>query len=298
MAKQEEKNWIKILNDLLGEYYKQYFKDKEKPNYYYTKPNENGLFAYFCDENGFEESSMVYEEFKGEDGNTIPVTEFDPNQFLLADFDENDNSPFDDDNDNDKNDDEKAEIRRKKKIYKLLIYIIENEELPKEVKIIKSKRLKIDLDINQSEVQRITEEIFKKQLTCLAQLGTNEPDLMYYLAVGHKNGIPFLTWLIDAYTLDKTKHYVETEKSLILEDWIAKNQFMKDLKQHNSKQLNKLKTAMISYSNRILPRLQFTPPTKVNDDIKVIADYVSMIPNVIKQLMNNKQNQASPPFCV
>ena len=173
---QEKKDWIKILNDLLGEYYKQHYKDREKENYYYKDPNKNGLFAYFCDENGFEESSMVYDEFKGEDGNTIPVTEFDPNDFLLADFDEHENSPFDDNDDN-KKDDEKPETRRKRRIYKLLVYIIENEELPKEIKVVKRQKLRIDLDINQSEVQRITEDIFKKQLTCLAQLGTNEPGM-------------------------------------------------------------------------------------------------------------------------
>ena len=121
---------------------------------------------------------------------------------------------------------------------------------------------------------------------------------MYFLAVGYKNQIPFLTWLVDAYTLDKTKYYVKTEKSLTLEQWIETNQFMKDLKKNNNKRLTKLKTAMISYSNRILPRLQFTPPTKVNDDIKAIADYISAMPLFIEQLIANSKTTTTPPFCV
>ena len=121
---------------------------------------------------------------------------------------------------------------------------------------------------------------------------------MYFLAVGHKNDFPLLTWLVDAYSLDKTKYYVETEKTLLLDTWIDQNPFMRDLRQESTKRLNKLKAAMVSYSNRILPRLQFTPPTKVYDDIKAIADYATAMPFVIEQLISDRFTDASPPFCV
>ena len=165
----EEKNWIKIINTLLGEYYGKHFKDSQVEDHYFNDKNKRGLFAHFCDENGFEDSSMVYEEFIDDDGNTISVTQFDPDDFLLSDFDKNKNSPFKD----------KDDVKRKRKIYQLLLYIIENEELPTQTKVVKQQKLKIDLDMNQSEVYKITDNIFMKQLTCLSQLGTNEPGMLF-----------------------------------------------------------------------------------------------------------------------
>ena len=121
---------------------------------------------------------------------------------------------------------------------------------------------------------------------------------MHFLAVGYKHHYPFLTWLVDVYSLDKTRRYVEKQKCLDLVQWATENQFMKDLKKAKPKRYDQLISAMKSYGNRILPGLKFTPNTKIYDDIKAIADYVCAMPSVIETLIKDNKTAATPPFCV
>eukprot|EP01083_Nonionella_stella_P184063 666979_1 len=159
-------------------------------------------------------------------------------------------------------------------------------------------KLQIDVSLPEEKAQQIADTVYKKQMPCLELSGFPEPELIYFFAVGYANNLPLLTWLVDAYTMDRTKHYIENKTALHLDDWVLHNPFMKDLMDRNHDKATKLKTAMSAYDNRLLNMLQFESPTiKINDDIQEIADCVSAMPHFLKSLLENRSEEGYP-FCV
>ena len=125
----------------------------------------------------------------------------------------------------------------------------------------------------------------------------------------YANKMPFLTWMVDAYTLDRDEDFAKGNRTspMPVNEWCEKNQFMIELKKSDKGKHEALRAAMISYGKRIIPRLQYSPPTKVDDDIQEIANYVCGIPKFIKKLLyieekmnkiKNIQKPIAPPFCV
>lgn len=116
--------------------------------------------------------------------------------------------------------------------------------------------------------------------------------------------MPFLTWMVDAFTIDKQKDYTENNKTtaMSLEQWAKQNQFMIELTEKHPKKAEELKAAMKAYSKRMIPRLQYSPPTKIDDEMSEIVDYITSMPKFIESvlLLGRKQDSAgvSPPFCV
>ena len=92
---------------------------------------------------------------------------------------------------------------------------------------------------------------------------------------------------------------MENKDSLDIETWAQKlNPYMKEIKQRQPKIYDTIKSAMKSYSNRILTRLMFTPNVKINDNINGIVNYVASFPKFIDSLLINDELKISPPFCV
>ena len=174
---------------------------------------------------------------------------------MLVEFDKND----DENNQFPLNPNIQNEGERQKEIFEVLKYVYNHRKPPEQGT---TQKMSINLYIPKNVEQDIIENVYKKQLLCLGKKGLGEPDLMYFFAVGFANNLPFLTWMVDAFTLDKNKDYienVETNKkrnALTLDDWMQRNKFMKELTAKDSKKANALKTAMISYSNRMLSTLQ------------------------------------------
>eukprot|EP01083_Nonionella_stella_P140373 430336_1 len=80
--------------------------------------------------------------------------------------------------------------------------------------------------------------------------------------------------------------------TLTLDQWSQQNPFMKDLMIRDKTKAIKLRTAMKTYCNRLLPRLQSTSPTKINDNITHIVDYVSGVLGFIIAILQRR----SAPF--
>ena len=113
------------------------------------------------------------------------------------------------------------------------------------------------------------------------------------------NNKPFITWLVDAYTIDKAKYYKEQSKHLDIPTWALNiNPYMQQLKTKQPSAYNKIISAMKAYSKRILTRLILTPKQRIDDDVNQIVNYVACFPKFINTLMDQKRLKASPPFCV
>ena len=130
---------------------------------------------------------------------------------------------------------------------------------------------------------------------------------MHKLIFSHANNkLPFLTFMVDSFSLDKTNAYIqqlnEGKKPTILQisDWIGKNKFVIELKpKAPTKTIERLTAAMKLYTSRNIPHLHFTPPFQIVDDIDEIIDYLISIPPFIKHLFSRQDiGETGPPFCV
>merc|ERR1712228_654239 len=116
-----------------------------------------------------------------------------------------------------------------------------------------------------------------------------------------KHGFPFLTYLIDSFTKEKAAyHYKCKQKEKKMPDltvvtWTKKNKFCKALNKANESKGQQLESAMTSYANRIMNRLQFEPSYKIEDSLQQIIEYIVSIPLFIKNLI---AKDSIPPFQV
>eukprot|EP01083_Nonionella_stella_P227268 806494_1 len=277
-AENKENKKIDQMDTALENYYKSLGRDD------YRNEDGDGKFKLYCDNNGFANGDM--EEELG------PNSTMEASQCLFVDFDQGpDGVPLDD---NGITSDEERLIA----VLNLLKHIYKHGEPPSQNAI--QSKLSIMFDIPKHLIANAQNKIFKKQLShCIG--GFNELDLLHFFAVGHANDIPFLTYMVDAFTLDQAKHYFDgkQEQTMTLQDWIQSNAFFKQLTECNPELSQKLKMAMTAYTTRVMPRLSVSIGSRilVNDNISEIVDYVVAIPHFIKILLNDSAN-ISPPFCI
>eukprot|EP01083_Nonionella_stella_P263959 895988_1 len=158
----------------------------------------------------------------------------------------------------------------------------------------------IELSISEEKVQEIGDIVYKKQIGWLGDMWVFEQTFFYWLVVGFMNNIPLLTWLVDAYTMEKTKNYLKNATdpfnvSVWAED--HSNKFMKNIRNKNESFRDTLERAMKSYLDRFFPRLTYCSSFKINDDIEEIVHYVSAVPYFLSRVMNN-DDQMNTPFSV
>eukprot|EP00483_Globobulimina_turgida_P012264 UN12286 len=201
---------IDQIDRVLEEYYKSFKRND------YKNADGIGKFKKYCDDNGFEEND-ISEEMKAP-----------PDDCMLVDFDKNDgknifplNGAFD------------TEKDRQIAILAILNYIYQNNTIPtkdsKDSVFKPTQKLRINLYIPNDVVAEITEKVYKPQMKCLGNF--NEADLMYFFAVGYANRMPFLTSMVDAFTLDKTAAFAQNNITMTLEQWVQQNAFMRELTQ-------------------------------------------------------------------
>eukprot|EP01083_Nonionella_stella_P020917 58011_1 len=244
------------------------------------KTNGVGKFRTFCDDNGLD-APAVKEELAEEECILVEfdVDENDTNLFPLQ-------PPYDEDIGD--NDDARAQH-----IKSILVSIAEQVDDPKI-----TFNLEMCANISSQEINR-TMDKYKAQMGCFADDMKTDKDVMWALAVGERNNIPFLTYMIDSYTRDKAQYHADTHETLSVGKWAKSTAFMRGLQEKypNERLDEKLESAMKTYSKRIMQRLQFEKPTfKVNDNMAQICEYVASMPVVIKNLMDRQM--AAPPFQV
>eukprot|EP01083_Nonionella_stella_P078053 213395_1 len=66
----------------------------------------------------------------------------------------------------------------------------------------------IELSISEETLHEIGDIVYKKQLFP----GIHDREFIYWLVIGYVNNIPLLTWLVDAYTMEKTKNYLKNQR--------------------------------------------------------------------------------------
>eukprot|EP01084_Bolivina_argentea_P103002 184530_1 len=159
-----------------------------------------------------------------------------------------------------------------------------------------TKKYTLDVGICIGITEDEMKETGEKYLTQIDLKTEKYIVLRYFLTVGIKSGFPFLTYMIDCYTNDNTKHYIKTKESWNIETWSEKNQFMKVLKKKNATKVKQLATAMTNYNIRIMPRLKFQTTAKVKDLLEPIVEYIVSTPVFLQKLMD--QLKGGTPFQV
>eukprot|EP01083_Nonionella_stella_P110131 322069_1 len=192
------------------------------------------LFRIYCEENGLDKDDEFLEELR---------TSYD--DCLFCAFDKN--FPFDKQ--------PKDHATRMRFIYDLIKKCVKNPN--------SFSKLLIDVFLSDQKVQEIANTVFPENVFA-------EPELIYFFAVGYFNNLPLLTWLMDAYSMDKSKH-----NELCLEDWAQQNKFMNDLMFVDKDKGTKLNIALSAY-NRLPTSLQHESVTKINDGITFDEFYERM----------------------
>eukprot|EP01084_Bolivina_argentea_P060759 111007_1 len=260
---------IESIDEKLGEYYKKY------GNNHYFDQDGIGKFEKFCDKNGFEDETVITEMEGGI-----------PEESLLVDFD--DDFPLG-----------SSFIDKKKKeveIFKVLKYIYENNEIPDytDVKKYIIDLKNIDILITNQLILDKTVKIYTYQLSTLGVSTWKDKSLIYFLAISYKNAFPFLTYIIDSYTIDSIEAFTKTFKHVSLNDWCARSSYMIYLRTKYPQIQTRLQSAMHSYSNRIMRRLLCTSTVKIGCSMETIFKTVLAVGNFISKLIN--QMNGVPPF--
>eukprot|EP01084_Bolivina_argentea_P251319 421471_1 len=239
----------------------------------YTNADGKGKFQEFIEVNGFDDID-VSEELAA-----------NPQDCTLVDFDEQ--FPLN------------PKIEDNAKRFEEIVRILNCVALYGYFKP-KQQYKKLDLnivdDISDNEIENAIEK-YAAQMHCFATLAVKDKDLKYFLAIGHKQGFPFLTFMVDSYTKDKVIYYVKTKGLLTVTQWAKENKFMKALREHNFGKAISLEHAMNSYCSRIMNRLRFDAAVySIKDNIQQITEYIVATAVFVQKLMDKLNGKA--PFQV
>eukprot|EP01084_Bolivina_argentea_P024583 45797_1 len=301
-----KKSAVQCIDDALGKYYKQMRGNNS--NYYDDR--HNGIFAVWCDENGYDDDD-VSEEL----GNNA-----DPLECALTDF--TDDFPFN-------NDDTIIELTEKQQKYEIFKIIQHCYKYGFDIRIKYGFDPLSDLSNtniflfqyinNENEMSDINYDLSKMDLEKTIQIYELECDSVfgkkivtdnsfeYGLAIGIKNNyFPFLQYLVDIYMRYCLQFVLKDIKNRTLNqtkfnDFLRKN--TKIYSKLNKKQIQSIIGAVDIYL-RLCPIMHITKPlTIINDNIKHIIQYLIIINNIIqsiieKLLNQNKENQIQFQFDV
>eukprot|EP01084_Bolivina_argentea_P065926 120183_1 len=252
-----------------------------------------GKFKVFVEDNGFDDND-VRDELEG-DADDCLLTDFD------IDNDGNINFPFETQIDDNVKNEEIVRILTHIAINgfygsdnKNILIDIKNILNVKQQDINETVRKHIASITDPFERDTATNDKIKNSMKTLIDTFKKNEDLLYFLAVSDTMNFPFLTYLIDKYTQDKTRFYYISHKTASIWEWTSKQKSLQALKDKNKDIFDKLISAMHSYGTRIAPLLCFPSTLKIKDNLEKISKYISVIPKFIKNLLDKQM--AVPPF--
>eukprot|EP01084_Bolivina_argentea_P236583 397759_1 len=257
--------------------------DKELENYYKLLGRDNyidddgiGKFIAFTQDNGFE-SDDIREELEVED----------PEDSMLIDFD--DNFPFI----------ESFKPKDQKETAKAMITIF-RKIVAGETVVTTKQFHKLDVSICSGMTEKELYYGIKKytsQMSTIPFDASQNEHLKYFLAVGVKYNFPFLTYMVDAHTIDKCNNFFKTGNPLMQQQiWAQQNKFMTAVKNKHKKMYDRLITGMKAYAIRLMCRLSLNPIYIIHDQIKQIAKYITSTSLFIKKLTDTFKD--ATPFQV
>eukprot|EP01084_Bolivina_argentea_P251388 421614_1 len=130
-------------------------------------------------------------------------------------------------------------------------------------------------------------------MECLGTKLNKDKDLKWFFAVSEKCKYPFLTYMVDTYTSDRSIYFEKQQKQLKVSEWAQQNAFMQQLKATYPKIELQLESAIVNYGNRIMKQLLLIPTLKIKDNLKEICEYIASIPAFIQTLLD-KLNGGAP----
>merc|ERR1712130_522424 len=99
------------------------------------------------------------------------------------------------------------------KIFDVIKYCFVHSKPPKIV------RKQINLDISHQAIEA-AKKVYEQQLhSKFGKMIIEEKDLLYFLAVGYTQNVPFLNNLVDLFTIDRVNHFKEKQNNLSVPKW-------------------------------------------------------------------------------
>eukprot|EP01084_Bolivina_argentea_P235586 396395_1 len=259
----------KTLIDKIDEGLEQYYIHFNRNDY---KDEEGiGKFKAYAEEEGFDDNG-VQDDLNQTDPDECMVIDFDADFPLKTQI-------------NDEN-------KRAQEILRILKYICVNGSYP--IKMVQS--VKVDLETVNIPKEKVADSVkpYEQQMKIEGLDVDKNADLRYFLAVSTIRKYPFITYMVDSYTRDNAKTYAETKQVKEVGEWVANKPFMKKLKIKYPIIASNLKSAITTYSTRIMQRLTFTPTLGIVDNLKEICEYIAGVPAFIDKLIEH--GPATPPF--
>ena len=164
-------------------------------------------------------------------------------------------------------------------------------------------------DITEEDVKN-SKKILEEQCPVLYKGMATDQTILKALAIGHKNNMDYLQYLMDDYFKYRAQN-IEQDKIYKVADWvknhphflILKNMTLKNELQINDKAIKieeLVHSACNLYGKRFLPQLQYQSILKINDSLEVIMRYieaaVTFIANLFGVTSENKTKRGICPF--
>jgi len=255
---------LQYLDNLLAEYYKlqgddSYYNTKEALQWSDNTPK--GKFGYFCDENGIEhDMDEVTEELSTDDAKDCMYCDFDANGFPI--------------------DASVAATDRIKEIFRVICHCWNHGKAPRKVQ-------KLDIEWKTDETDKKS-AADRYSAQCPAIFGSQEADLCNAFAIGLKNNIPFISYLVDAYQRDKM---MTKDKMLEVAEWGAKSPLLSKINSKSKSQAETIQSGVKTYMKRLAHPFHWTPANKIHDNIQQIVKYFVAASQFVGQML---QSQSTP----
>eukprot|EP01084_Bolivina_argentea_P214191 363677_1 len=239
-----EKNVIQFIDEGIAMYY-QHVGSSD-----YFDIDGIGKFQRFCDDNGYDSDNIDEELDNAQDSMLV---EFDDNFPLHTTME----------------DDERNEfifniiIQCKKLDYK---FITQNPDVTSERWVPSHSFFDVSIEfIAEIEIK------YKKQCSSIWMQGLKtDESLKKVIAIGQKNNVPYLQYLVDTYTRQKIEYMCEEEKLLSISDWASNNHYMKQVKildaEKHTANFEMILHAVKSFCTRIAPQINLKPVQFIVDD--------------------------------
>eukprot|EP01084_Bolivina_argentea_P136261 239991_1 len=237
-------NGFEAINKTLGEYYQ-----SQGNSTYYSEPTPQGKFLAYCEENGFEI----------EDINDELQLQSDAADCIYCGFDEN--FPFFETiKQSNCNQDEKIA-----EIYRVIKYCYQYNIPPPFC-----GALNLELNCNKNDI-KIAETKYDLQVFQRSKIfKSSEVSLTELYAIGLKNDIPFIMYLVDSYQRDRM---LCDGKRLTLAGWTEKSPFFTNICAKSKQKAEEIQVAMEIWMKRIAKRFDWKVRNKLQYDIEYMMQY-------------------------
>jgi len=243
------------------------------------------LFSNFCEESGIDDSG-IRDDLIETDMEEVTILDF------IQDLDE---FPYDN---GDGSGDPEDETARKQFIFKLITRLSKEPDLifgacPQFDKTMLSKLSKGDIEK--------TCKLYGRQIPQLWSQGMDkDEDMIQVLSIGHRHRLDYMLHLADDYAQWRARELAKGKRKVHEMDeshWVHGHKHfetLKNVKRRKGRGYDEMsKMAVQSFYKRIMPKVMFTPGTKINSSLKATVMYMVGATTFVQNLLTRSKDYIS-----